>query len=242
MGRHVQMLVGLGNPGSRYARNRHNVGFMAIDRIASHYQLGPFRKKFNAEIADGHIAGTRVLLLKPLTFMNRSGQAVGEAARFHKLNTQTITVFHDELDLPPGKIRVKRGGGHGGHNGLRDIDPVIGKDYQRVRIGIGHPGHKDRVHGHVLGDFGKADAAWLDPLLDGMSDAIDLVLSGSPDRFMSKVAQNAPVPVVQTTTPRPAAGADPLPPHPERSNPTAAATDEPAWKRALNALAGRRSP
>lgn len=235
----MQILVGLGNPGSRYAGHRHNVGFMAIDRIAERHGIGPFRKKFNAEIADGHIAGTRVLLVKPQTFMNRSGLAVGEAARFHKLGAGAITVFHDELDLPPGKVRVKRGGGHGGHNGLRDIDPVIGKDYQRVRIGIGHPGHKDRVHGHVLSDFAKADADWLDPLLDAMADAISLLLSGGPDKFMTRIAPTPPSTPAQRPPvdgPRRAVAEAPAPAEPGTPS------NAPAWKRALGALTGRRTP
>ena len=235
----MQILVGLGNPGSRYAGHRHNVGFMAIDRIAERHGIGPFRKKFNAEIADGHIAGTRVLLVKPQTFMNRSGLAVGEAGRFHKLGAGAITVFHDELDLPPGKVRVKRGGGHGGHNGLRDIDPVIGKDYQRVRIGIGHPGHKDRVHGHVLSDFAKADADWLDPLLDAMADAISLLLSGGPDKFMTRIAPTPPSTPARRPPvdgPRRGVAEAPAPAKPGTSS------DAPAWKRALGALTGRRTP
>ena len=235
----MQILVGLGNPGSRYAGHRHNVGFMAIDRIAERHGIGPFRKKFNAEIADGHIAGTRVLLVKPQTFMNRSGLAVGEAGRFHKLGAGAITIFHDELDLPPGKVRVKRGGGHGGHNGLRDIDPVIGKDYQRVRIGIGHPGHKDRVHGHVLSDFAKADADWLDPLLDAMADAISLLLSGGPDKFMTRIAPTPPSTPARRPPvdgPRQAIAEAPAPAEPGTSS------DAPAWKRALGALTGRRTP
>ena len=235
----MQILVGLGNPGSRYAGHRHNVGFMAIDRIAERHGIGPFRKKFNAEIADGHIAGTRVLLVKPQTFMNRSGLAVGKATRFHKLGAGAITVFHDELDLPPGKVRVKRGGGHSGHNGLRDIDPVIGKDYQRVRIGIGHPGHKDRVHGHVLSDFAKVDADWLDPLLDAMADAISLLLSGGPDKFMTRIAPTPPSTPARRPPvdgPRRAVAEAPAPAEPGTPS------NAPAWKRALGALTGRRTP
>jgi PTH1 family peptidyl-tRNA hydrolase len=184
----MKLVVGLGNPGARYAGNRHNIGFMAVESLARRYGIGPFRKKFQGQVADGVIAGTRVLLLMPETFMNLSGQSVGEAARFHKIPLEDVIVLHDELDLPPGKVKVKQGGGHGGHNGLRDIDAHLGNPYHRVRLGIGHPGHKDRVHGHVLGDFAKADQAWLDPLLDAVSAQFPLMLAGKASDFMSKVA------------------------------------------------------
>ncbi len=184
----MKLVVGLGNPGSRYAGNRHNIGFMAVESLARRYGISPFRKKFQGQVADGVIAGTRVLLLMPETFMNLSGQSVGEAARFHKIPIEDIIVLHDELDLAPGKVKVKQGGGHGGHNGLRDIDAHLGNPYHRVRLGIGHPGHKDRVHGYVLGDFAKADEAWLGPLLDAVSDQFPLMLADKASDFMSKVA------------------------------------------------------
>ena len=160
----MQLFVGLGNPGASYAGNRHNIGFMAVDRIASDHGFGPWRGKFQGSLAEGRLGSERVILLKPETFMNRSGASVGEAMRFFKLEPADVTVFHDELDLAPGKLRVKQGGGHAGHNGLRSIHSVIGPDYARVRLGIGHPGHKDAVSGYVLHDFAKADADWLEDL------------------------------------------------------------------------------
>lgn len=184
----MHLLVGLGNPGAEYAANRHNIGFMAIDAIADKHNIGPFKSKFNAQIADGVIDGIRVLLIKPQTFMNKSGDAVGKAAKFYKIDPDEITVMYDELDLVPGKVRIKTGGGNGGHNGLRSIDPVIGKQYRRVRLGIGHPGHKDRVTRHVLGDFAKVDHDWLQPLLDEMGNSAGLLLQGDNSGFMNKIA------------------------------------------------------
>ncbi|MEL6423210.1 MAG: aminoacyl-tRNA hydrolase [Pseudomonadota bacterium] len=190
----MQILVGLGNPGSQYARHRHNVGFMALDAIAERHGFGPWRRKFQGEVAEGRLGGERVLLLKPQTYMNDSGRAVQEAARFYKTTLDEIIVFHDELDLVPGKIRVKTGGGAAGHNGLRSMTAHLGADFVRCRIGIGHPGHKDRVSGHVLGDFAKADAEWLTPLLDSLADAAPALVVGDPARFMSDIARNAPRP------------------------------------------------
>lgn len=181
------LLVGLGNPGAEYARNRHNVGFMAVDRIHARHGFGPWRKKFQAEVADGMVAGERVLLMKPQTFMNLSGNAVGEAVRFLKIDPADVIVAHDEIDLPPGKFRLKTGGGHGGHNGLRSITPQIGDGYRRLRIGIGHPGHKDRVPGYVLHDFGKAETEWLEPLLDAFAENADLLVAGEDSKFANKV-------------------------------------------------------
>jgi len=158
----VRLFVGLGNPGAKYAHNRHNVGFMALEQIAADHGFSPWRGKFQGAFSEGRLGREKVILLKPETFMNLSGQSVGEAMRFYKLEPEDVTVFHDELDLAPRKIRVKQGGGHAGHNGLRSIHQHIGPDYWRVRIGIGHPGHKDRVSGYVLHDFAKADADWLD--------------------------------------------------------------------------------
>lgn len=183
-----QLLVGLGNPGTQYARNRHNIGFMAVERIATRYGIGPFRARFRGEVAAGEIAGCPVLLLRPLTFMNESGRSVREAAQFHKLAVGDVIVFHDELDLAAGKLRVKRGGGAAGHNGLRSIDTHLGADYWRVRLGIGHPGDRNRVLGHVLNDFSSADQAWLDPLLDEVAAQLPLMLSGDAAAFASKVA------------------------------------------------------
>jgi len=185
----MQLFVGLGNPGTKYAGNRHNIGFMAVDRIAADQGFGPWRAKFQGHVTEGVLEGEKVILLKPGTFMNLSGQSVGEAMRFYKLSPGDVTVFHDELDLAPGKLRVKTGGGHAGHNGLRSIHAHIGADYARVRLGIGHPGHKDRVAGYVLQDFAKADQGWLDDLMRGISDGASWLAQGKADRFQSAVAQ-----------------------------------------------------
>jgi len=185
----MQLFVGLGNPGAKYTRNRHNIGFMAVEAIGEGHAFGPWKAKFRGRVAEGTLGGEKVLLLKPETFMNRSGEAVGEAARFYKLGPGDITVFHDELDLAPGKLRVKRGGGHAGHNGLRSIHAHLGADYARVRLGIGHPGHKDRVAGYVLQDFAKSDAGWLDDLMRGIAEGAPWLAQGESDRFQSAVAQ-----------------------------------------------------
>ncbi len=182
------LLVGLGNPGAEYARNRHNIGFMAVEEIARRHGFGPWRKRFQGQTAEGTVGGEKVIALEPLTFMNLSGQSVTAALQFFKLKPENIVVIHDELDLPPGKIRVKKGGGHGGHNGLRSIDAHVGKDYWRIRLGIGHPGDKDRVSGYVLHDFAKADQSWLDPLIDAVADAFPLVVKGQAETFMNKVS------------------------------------------------------
>jgi len=184
----MQLWVGLGNPGAKYAMNRHNIGFMAVDRIADQHDFPPWRAKFQGQVTEGRIGTEKVLLLKPATFMNLSGQSVGEAARFYKLDAPDVTVVHDELDLAPGKIRVKAGGGHAGHNGLRSIHQHIGPHYDRVRLGIGHPGHKDKVAPYVLSDVAKADQVWLDDLMRGIADgAVDLA-KGDSGRFMNVVA------------------------------------------------------
>lgn len=184
----MQLFVGLGNPGPGHAWNRHNVGFMAVDAIFQNHRFTPYRSRFQGRIADGRIGGERVLALKPETFMNRSGQSVGEALRYFKLSPGDVTVFYDELDLAPGKVRVKVGGGNGGHNGLRSMDSHIGKEYRRVRIGIGHPGDKDLVTRHVLGDFSKADQTWLDVLLPTIAEAAPLLADGDNNGFMNKIA------------------------------------------------------
>ena len=181
--------VGLGNPEPGMARQRHNVGFMAVDTIAIRHGFGPWRPRFKGLTAEGTIAGQKVLALKPMTYMNDSGDAVQAAAAFYKLPIDAITAFHDELDLAPGKVRVKRGGGAAGHNGLRSMDRMLGSpDYWRVRLGIGHPGSKERVLGHVLSDFAKADRDWLIALLDAVADAAPLLAEGRPEDFMTKVA------------------------------------------------------
>ncbi len=185
----MKLFVGLGKPGSSYARHRHNVGFMALDRIAERHGLGPWKKRFHAEVCDGPIGGRRVMLLKPQTYMNDSGQSVGEAMRYLKVAEEDLYVFHDEIDLAPSKLKVKRGGGNAGHNGLRSISAHIGNDYARVRIGVGHPGSKDLVSSYVLHDFARADGEWLEPLLDAMADAAGRLASGDEARFLTDVAR-----------------------------------------------------
>jgi peptidyl-tRNA hydrolase, PTH1 family len=181
--------VGLGNPEPGMVRNRHNIGFLTLDVIAAHYGFGPWRPRFKGLVAEGTVAGEKVLGLKPQTYMNESGGSVQAALAFYKLPLEALTVFHDELDLAPGKVRVKRGGGAAGHNGLRSIDRMLGSpDYWRVRLGIGHPGSKERVTGHVLSDFGKADRDWLIPMLDAAAEAAPLLVENKPADFMSKVA------------------------------------------------------
>lgn len=184
----MKLFVGLGNPGAKYAYNRHNIGFMSVDRIAEDHGFSPWKSKFQGQISDGRLGGQKVTLLKPETFMNLSGQSVGEAMRFFKLTPADITVFHDEIDLAPGKCRVKSGGGHAGHNGLRSLHQHVGDAYQRVRIGVGHPGHKDRVAGYVLNDFSKADQDWLDDLIRGISDGAASLADGDPVRFLNAIA------------------------------------------------------
>ncbi|WP_417675465.1 aminoacyl-tRNA hydrolase [Pseudodonghicola sp.] len=194
----MQLFVGLGNPGAQYAHTRHNIGFMAVDRIASDHGFGPWKAKFQGQIAEGRLGGDKVMLLKPETFMNLSGQSVGEAMRFYKLTPADVTVFHDELDLAPGKLKLKQGGGHAGHNGLRSIHAHIGEDYRRIRLGIGHPGRKEAVAGYVLHDFAKAEEEWLDNLLRGLSDGADALARGEGAKFSTAVA-------LRTTPPRPSA-------------------------------------
>ncbi|MEM9798454.1 MAG: aminoacyl-tRNA hydrolase [Pseudomonadota bacterium] len=201
----MQLWVGLGNPGAKYAGNRHNIGFMALDRVAEDHGGGPWRSKFQGQIAEARFGSEKVWLLKPATFMNLSGQSVGEAMRFHKLEPGDVTVFHDELDLVPGKLRLKQGGGHAGHNGLRSIHQHIGPDYGRVRIGIGHPGHKDRVAGYVLSDFAKAEGPMLDDLLRGISDGAPKLAADDGPGFQNAVALWVAPPRSSTTAPKPKA-------------------------------------
>lgn len=185
------LLVGLGNPGPEHQDNRHNIGFMAIDEIAREYGFPAFRKKFEGSLSEGRIGDQRVALLKPLTYMNLSGQSVGAAAKYFKLTPGRIIVFHDELDLPPGKLRVKKGGGHGGHNGLKSTDAHLNsQDYWRVRLGIGHPGDKDRVTGYVLGGFNKEEKKWLPAWLDVITKHTPLLLEDKQDDFMTNVARD----------------------------------------------------
>ncbi|MBC2669415.1 aminoacyl-tRNA hydrolase [Novosphingobium piscinae] len=184
----MQIWVGLGNPGPQYALHRHNVGFMAMDALAEVHDFGPVQKKFLGWVQEGRIGRDKVLLLRPATFMNESGRAVGEALRFFKLTPEALTVFHDELDLPPMKVKVKRGGGTAGHNGLRSIDQHLGPDFRRVRLGIGHPGHKDRVTGYVLGNFAKTEFDPLADMLGAMAAEAPRLVEGDDARFMSDVA------------------------------------------------------
>ncbi len=186
----MKLFVGLGNPGSEYAGNRHNVGFMAVDQIARAHRFGPWKRKFQGHAADGEIAGEKVLLLKPDTYMNESGRSVGEAARFLKIPEADIVVFYDEIDLGPSKLKVKTGGGNAGHNGLRSISAHLGNDYVRVRIGVGHPGAKELVARWVLSDFAKADQAWLEPLLDAIAKAAPRLLKDDQSRFLTDVAKD----------------------------------------------------
>jgi peptidyl-tRNA hydrolase, PTH1 family len=183
----MRLFVGLGNPEPRYAKNRHNIGFMAVDAIARAHAASPWRRRFQGETAEVVIGGERLLLLKPQTYMNESGRSVAEAQRFFKIPLSDVTVFYDELDLPPAKLRVKVGGGNSGHNGLRSITAHCGNDYRRVRLGIGHPGHKALVHGHVLGDFAKAEEAWVDDLCRACAEDIALLAKGDDASFQNKV-------------------------------------------------------
>lgn len=198
------LLVGLGNPGPSYRDNRHNVGFMAVDAIHGRWRLGPYRSKFHGDLADGTIDGEKVLLLKPQTFMNESGRAVQAAMTFYKLKPADVIVFHDEMDLAGGKLRVKQGGGHAGHNGLRNIQANVGPDFRRVRIGVGHPGDKDKVVGHVLKDFSKEEQQWLEKLLDAVADHAGLLVAGDDAGYQNKVAVAVKPP--RPNTPRPEKG------------------------------------
>lgn len=197
----MRLFVGLGNPGAKYAGNRHNIGFMTVDRIAADHGFGPWRRAFHGLVCEGRLGAEKVVLLKPETFMNLSGQSVQGAVAFYKLALNEVVVFHDELDLAPGKLRVKQGGGHAGHNGLRSIHGHLGEAYGRVRLGIGHPGHKDAVAGYVLNDFAKVDAEWLDDLMRGISDGAAALAAGELVKFQNAVA-------LRTAPPRSSTGAE----------------------------------
>jgi peptidyl-tRNA hydrolase, PTH1 family len=228
----MKLIVGLGNPGASYQGHRHNIGFMALDRFAADHGFEPWRKKFQGQASQGSIDGEKVLLLKPETYMNESGRAVGDALRFLKLGLGDLVVLHDELDLAPGKVRVKNGGGNAGHNGLKSISQHLGNDYVRVRLGIGHPGHKDLVSGYVLHDFSKAERVWLDPLLDALTRAAPLLVKGTHERFMSDVARLTGESAAPSEAPAP----QPKPAAPKPSSPRAHPAGERAAKQA-NALA-----
>ncbi|MDP9839999.1 PTH1 family peptidyl-tRNA hydrolase [Neorhizobium huautlense] len=184
----MQIIAGLGNPGTQYAGNRHNIGFMALDAIQRLPGFAPWSKKFKALISEGELGGEKVLLIKPQTYMNLSGESVGEAMRFYKLGPGDIVAIYDELDLAPGRARIKTGGGHGGHNGVKSLDAHCGKEYRRLRLGIGHPGNKEQVHNHVLGDFAKSDKVWLEPLLETLADNADMLAKREDSQLMNKLA------------------------------------------------------
>jgi peptidyl-tRNA hydrolase, PTH1 family len=183
----MYLIVGLGNPGPKYAGNRHNIGFMAVDEIVRRHRFSPWRKRFQGEAAEATLGGSKVLALKPMTYMNDSGRSVGEALRFYDIDPSRVLVLYDELDLEPGKVRVKLGGGAAGHNGIRSLIAHIGPHFQRVRLGIGHPGDRNLVHPHVLSDFAKADRAWLSPLIDAVAEHIPLLIEGQDGSFQNKV-------------------------------------------------------
>lgn len=201
----MKLWVGLGNPGAKYAGNRHNIGFMALDRIAADHGFTPWRKAFQGLVSEGRLGAEKVALLKPETFMNLSGQSVQGAVAFWKLPLADLTVFHDELDLAPGKLRLKEGGGHAGHNGLRSIHGHLGEAYARVRLGIGHPGHKDAVAAYVLHNFAKTDQDWLENLLRGLSDGAEALAAGDGQRFMNAVALRTAPPRSSATKDKPEA-------------------------------------
>lgn len=188
------IIAGLGNPGTKYEKNRHNIGFMAVDEIARRWRFGAERAKFQSVIAEGEVEGTKVLLLKPQTFMNNSGHAVGEAARFYKVTPDRVIVFHDEIDLAPGRFRMKTGGGAAGQNGVRSLISQLGPDFRRARMGVGHPGRPELVHAHVLSDFHKAEQQWLEALLNACADALPFSVRGEDERYQAEVLRLAPAP------------------------------------------------
>jgi PTH1 family peptidyl-tRNA hydrolase len=199
----MKLFVGLGNPGTKYQNNRHNIGFMALDRIADDHGFAPWKGKFQGSLTEGRLGSEKVLLLKPETFMNLSGQSVGEAMRFYKLAAEDVVVFHDELDLAAGKLKYKKGGGHAGHNGLRSMHQHIGETYGRVRMGIGHPGRKDLVSHYVLHDFHKMDQDWLDDMLRGISDGVAHLAADDTAKFSNAVALRLNPPRSSTSKPKP---------------------------------------
>lgn len=203
----MKLFVGLGNPGTKYAGNRHNIGFMALDRISDDHGFAPWKSKFQGQLTEGRLGGQKLMLLKPMTFMNNSGQSVGEAMRFYKLDSTDVTVFHDEIDLAPSKVRCKAGGGHAGHNGLRSIHQHIGAAYDRVRLGVGHPGDKAKVPAYVLNDFAKSEQSWLEDVLRGLSDGAPHLAEGDTGRFLNAVS-------LRTAPPRSSKSAPKLAPKP----------------------------
>ena len=192
------ILIGQGNPGAKYAKNRHNAGFLVIDRIHDAFRFGPWRTKFDSEVSEGTVptatGSTKVLLMKPQTYYNETGLAASKALSFYKLQAEDVTVFHDEIDLAPGRLRVKRGGGHSGNNGARSMIAHLGENFRRIRIGVGHPGDKNMVMPHVLSDFHKADLEWFNPMTDAICKALPFLLSGDDERFQTEVMRLAPAP------------------------------------------------
>jgi PTH1 family peptidyl-tRNA hydrolase len=231
----MKLIVGLGNPGSDYAKNRHNIGFMALDAIVRRHGFSPWRQKFQGEICEGQIAGDKVLALKPQTYMNLSGNSVQAAAAFYQIAVGDIVVLHDELDLAPGRMKVKLGGGHAGHNGLRSIQAALGPDFRRVRLGIGHPGHKDAVSNWVLGNFAKADQDWLVPLIDAIADACPKLIAGDDVGFMTEVAR-----LTQPEKPERKAKAEDVPVAPKPVAPTETAKN--AMAETLKKLLALKKP
>jgi PTH1 family peptidyl-tRNA hydrolase len=235
----MKLIVGLGNPGAKYARNRHNIGFMALDRIAEDHGFSPWKTKHQGLVSEGRFGSERAVLLKPETFMNLSGQSVQAAMRFYKIDPADVIVLHDEIDLAPAKVKCKTGGGHAGHNGLRSIHAHIGPDYDRVRLGVGHPGHKDAVPGYVLRDFAKADENWLDDVLRGISDGAPELARGNTSKFMNAVAMRVSPPRSGTGTKKPAkpATSEKPPEQPKPQSPTPAS--EPDTRSSLQKLMER---
>jgi PTH1 family peptidyl-tRNA hydrolase len=201
----VHLFAGLGNPGTRYAGNRHNIGFLAVDEVHRRHRFAPWRRRFQGETAEGQIAGERVVLLKPMTFMNESGRAVAEAQHFFKIALGDIVVFHDEIDLAAAKVRVKTGGGNAGHNGLRSISAYCGNEYMRVRIGVGRPETKEQVHGHVLQDFAKDEYPWVEALINAIADTVDLVVRGRLEEFQNRIHLALRAKGINVSPPEPAA-------------------------------------
>ncbi|MFC6637145.1 aminoacyl-tRNA hydrolase [Sulfitobacter sp. JBTF-M27] len=231
----MKLIVGLGNPGAKYARNRHNIGFMALDQIAVDHGFGAWKSKHQGSVSEGRFGSDRAVLLKPETFMNNSGQSVQAAMKFYKIASEDVIVFHDEIDLAPGKVKCKTGGGHAGHNGLRSVHAHIGPDYERVRLGVGHPGHKDAVPGYVLRDFPKADDVWLDDVLRGISDGVPYLVAGDTAKFMNAVALRVNPPRSGTGTKGPAKKQNPV----ETERKSAQAPAEAAPKSPLQKLMER---
>ena len=231
----MKLIVGLGNPGGKYARNRHNIGFMALDQIAMDHGFGAWKSKHQGSVSEGRFGSDRAVLLKPETFMNNSGQSVQAAMKFYKIAPEDVIVFHDEIDLAPGKVKCKTGGGHAGHNGLRSLHAHIGPDYDRVRLGVGHPGHKDAVPGYVLRDFPKADEGWLDDVLRGISDGVSYLVAGDTAKFLNAVAMRVNPPRSGTGTKGPAKPQKPA----ETDSPKADAAPEAEAKSPLQKLMER---